>query len=176
MGLVICVTLFLSGCVMPYSPPVQGPLAKIGMLNQNIFSNQNEIAIFDDPIECKRRHALGNLAQRWKGEPTPIPANKLVTLDIYHLAGIYDPQDFPISFFPEENATYYVSTTNTPKNSMRLTTSMQILKTVKNSDGTVSYIPVTFIKRKLQIEPFLGGTQCVDEDVQVLLRKKLMES
>ena len=175
--LVLLITSILTtACAPVYVVPQVGPKAKLGILNQKLLLNQNMLFIYDDPIACKGAHVLGDLKHRYSGEPVSIPANRLTTIMDQHTVLGYYPTETALTFYPEPNQTYLVTTSNHNIISLgeygKMEFDFNILKEVKTSNGKVEYVQIDFIKR--EIKSTWKEMVCIDEAVQEKLRKKAL--
>lgn len=160
--------LSLAGCMPLYSPPPTGAKAKLGARNEHVFSNENQIAIYDDPIQCKGQRNLFDLRHRFNGKPVLIQAEKLTTIADSHLIFGYMPSTLIVTFYPHKNTTYLINTENSNWGSGTIKSKFQIEKVVKNDNGKINYIPVPFIKRKAKQGLF--SVICVDKNLQEKLK------
>ena len=149
--LYISIAVSLSSCANMYVVPPNTPKATLSIYDQNIFTNNHQLAVYQDPVLCKDPRQLGDREFRYHGESANIQANKLITILDHYSVVNYDPVDMVFSFYPQANQHYVIMSSHDDTRSLpnKVETLFFISKeTFKN--GKYSETPVLFKRRKLK--------------------------
>lgn len=144
-----------------YQATPQGPHAKIGFLNNHMFSNENVAALYDgeDYKTCKKPFKVPMF-----GKPMLINAGTPKTIVVDHVVG-YDRLHFAFSFIPKANQIYLIKTLS-HKHNGSITTALQLLKT---NGKRQTALPV--VQRVYQVGAV--NSFCVDSDIKLATAPKV---
>lgn len=162
----------LTGCASVYAPPESGPTATLGVTGNHVLSNQNNLFIYADPIECKSSQFLAKTKDRLQGNAVKIPANQFTTITVVHATLGYEQTQFTFTFVPKPNQHYEVLVYDDRENAgNKMASKLYLNRLLPGKSEPDNREPVPYHERPMKRKGFSGlDTYCTDIEYQAKLK------